>query len=104
MTSTEDNRLPDTKELEGFVDVKVRPAIRKLGIKEIGIPAVGARPGIHAVSPGKLRFSREGMRELVFEPGEHHVVARLTLLPKVFTPFTRGFCGAPMICPRALAS
>ena len=79
MAAVKDNWLPDTKNLERLIDVEVRSPVGVLGIVQIGIAIIRARIGIHAVGPGILRFRREGMRELMLEPGEHHVVVRLTL-------------------------
>src|ERR1700733_4961045 len=79
MAAVKYNRLPDTENLERLIDVEVRSSVGVFRIVEIGIAEVRARVSIHAVTPGILRFRREGMRELVLDPGEHHVVVRLTL-------------------------
>src|ERR1700678_3060826 len=90
MAAVKDNRPPDTKNLEGLIDVVVRSSIGVLRIVQIGIAIIGARIGIHAVGPGILRFRGERMRELMLETGEHHVVIRLTLAAEVVDAIYQG--------------
>src|ERR1039457_7425062 len=78
LVAMEDDGLPDSKELEGMVDIKIRPAVGVFGVVQIGVPGVRAGVCIHAMGPCELRVRRERMGELVLESCEHHVVGRPT--------------------------
>src|SRR5580698_7659196 len=79
VAAVKDHRLPDAKELERLVDVKVRPSVRILGMIQIGIAAVWAGVGIHAMRPRVLCFRREGVRELMLQAREQHIVVGFAL-------------------------
>src|SRR5271170_6040497 len=79
MTAVKDNWLPDTEDLERLIYVEVRSSVGVLRVEEIGIASIRARVSIHAMGPRVVRFRREGMRKLMLDPGEQHVVVRLTL-------------------------
>src|SRR5271155_4811245 len=95
MTAVKDNWLPDTKNLELLIDVEVRSPVGVLRIVQIGIAEIRPRVGIHAVSPRILRFRREGMRELMLEPGEQHVVVRLAPTSKGVDAVHQGVLRSP---------
>ena len=79
MAAAKENRLPDTKDLERLIDVEIRPPICIVGIEEIGTAKVWSRIGIPAMCPGVLHINREASRELMPDPGQHHVVVGFAL-------------------------
>ena len=79
MAAVKENRLPDAKDLERLIDVEVRPPIGVAGVVKVRVAKIRAGVGIHAVAPGILRLRGEGVRELMLESGEQHIVVGFAL-------------------------
>src|SRR5262249_8952517 len=79
MAAVKEDRLPDAKDLERLIDVEVRPPIGKSGVVKVSVTKIWTRVGIHAVGPGILPLRVEGVRELMLESGEQHIVVGFAL-------------------------
>src|SRR6266851_3270707 len=74
MTSVEEDRLPETKELEGFANVVVRASISESVAERIRIFFKRSGAVIHTLRPGELCVCREVIGEIVFQSSEHGIV------------------------------
>ena len=74
-----ENWLPHAKELERLIDVVIGPPVGEAGVIEVGVARVWAGVCIQTVGPHILRLRGEGVRELMLQSGEQHVVVRFTL-------------------------
>src|SRR5580704_7789983 len=99
MAAAKEDRLPDTKDLNRLVDVEVRPSVGELGVVKIRVAKIRAGVCIQAVAPGILPLRGEGVRELMLEPGEQHIVVGFTLAAEGVDAIHQGV----QRCPRDLS-
>src|SRR5215469_7675557 len=74
----EQDRLPDTEELERLADVVVRAPVIVIQIKRIILLKVRSGTDIHALGPSELRTGHELLRELMLQFRQHSVVVAMS--------------------------